>query len=39
MRGMTEMAVKRYSNENHLRSEILSVIFAVIFYPRGDERG
>ena len=43
MRGMTEMAVKRYSNENHVRSEIISVIFAVIFYPlagmRGDERG
>jgi hypothetical protein len=43
MRWMTEMAVKRYSNENHVRSEIMSVIFAVIFYPlagmRGDERG
>ena len=42
MRGMTKMAVKRYSNENHVRSEIISVIFAVIFYPlagmRGDER-
>ena len=32
MRGMTEMAVKRYSNENYVRSERLSVIFAVIFY-------
>ena len=34
---------KRYSNQNHVRLEILSVIFAVIFYPlagmRGDERG
>ncbi len=39
--GMTEMAVKRYSNENHVHSEIISVFFAVIFYPlagmRGDE--
>ena len=43
MWGMTEMAVKRYSNENHVRSEIISVFFAVIFYAlagmRGDERG
>ena len=34
---------KRYSNQNHVRLEILSVIFAVIFYPlagmRADERG
>ncbi len=41
--GMTEMAVKRYSNENHVRSELISVFFAVIFYAlagmRGDERG
>ena len=34
---------KRYSNQNHVRLEIISVIFALIFYPlagmRGDERG
>ena len=34
---------KRYSNQNHVLLEILSVIFVVIFYPlagmRENERG